>query len=83
MKKADFVRLKKKYPFVVIWGQQTGSLQYYIAEQLAKAERDDAPFNAIYERHGTWSTVDDINEDGRTGYKLDMAYRAVKLLGCL
>lgn len=39
-------RLSKRFPCIVKWGQHIGSYDYYIANQLLKAEKDNAPKTA-------------------------------------
>lgn len=46
-----------RYPFIVKWGKELQSYDYYIVNQCYKAEADNAPENAIYERDGKWFTT--------------------------
>lgn len=57
--RAEIARLRKKYPYIVKWGRNMQSYDYYIDAQCAEAEVDNAPVNATYKRHdGTWATTD-------------------------
>ena len=52
-----------KHKFVYAWGRYMDSKDYYIQDQLAKAEADNAPLNAIFKRStGEWATVDSIED---------------------
>jgi hypothetical protein len=52
-----------KHKFVVAWCKYLDSKDYWIQDQLAKAEQDNAPLNAIYKSpDGTWKTVEDIHD---------------------
>lgn len=53
----EFKKLAKKYPYIVAWGRFVGSHGYYILRQMQKAEKANAPSDAIYERdNNSWST---------------------------
>lgn len=53
-----------KHKYVVAWGKYVGSMDYYIKDQLALAEKDNAPENAIYkDRDGTWRTIDALEDE--------------------
>ena len=45
---------RAKYPWLVKWGQQLGSYDYYIDNQAVEAMKDGAPFDAVYKRDGKW-----------------------------
>jgi hypothetical protein len=52
-----------KHKYVVAWGKYVGSKDYYIKDQLALAEKDNAPENAIYKRSsGDWATTAEIED---------------------
>jgi MOSC domain-containing protein YiiM len=56
------------YPAVREWHRRSGSFAYYVKDQVAKAEHDGAPQDAIYKRdhHGgddQWVTVRDLAAD--------------------
>jgi hypothetical protein len=65
--------LRLKYPWIVKYGRMLGSYDYYIDNQVERAEATNAPVNAIHEqtavggeRTGKWATIDDvINPDAR------------------
>ena len=50
-----------KYQLIRIWGQELGSFGYFIENEQAKAESDNAPLEAIYQRDGQWVTIHDVN----------------------
>ncbi len=50
-----------KYQLIRIWGQELGSFDYFIENEQAKAESDNAPLEAIYQRDGQWMTIHDVN----------------------
>lgn len=53
----------KQYRAIEAWGRSTGSHQYYIEAQQARAARENAPLDAIY-RHdgdGGWATLRDLH----------------------
>ena len=54
-----------KYQLIRIWGQDIGSFDYFIENEQAKAESDNAPLEAIYQRDGYWVTIHDVQNDGR------------------
>jgi len=56
-----------RFAFVRAWGFYMGSYPYYIERQVAKAQRDNAPANAVHFADdksepggGHWVTVDDV-----------------------
>lgn len=52
-----------KYKYIVAWGRYVGSKDYYIEDQLEKAEKENAPKRAISKAHdGTWRTMDAIED---------------------
>lgn len=52
-----------KYKYIYAWGKYMDSMDYYIEEQQAKAEAENAPLNAIYKRReGDWATMDSIED---------------------
>ena len=51
---------KPDYVFIRLWGINAGSFTYYIDTVQAKARRDDAPWDAVYERDGHWFTIGDV-----------------------
>lgn len=54
-----------RHKFVVAWGKYVESMSYYIQDQLALAEQDNAPSTAVSRRaDGTWRTVEDIEDPG-------------------
>jgi len=59
----EIARLREKYKHIVAWGRFMGSYDYYIESQPLKAERDNAPEDAIYKEQeidvllkGEWVT---------------------------
>lgn len=55
----------KQYKYIRAWGRYMGSYQYYIDEQVYKAQQDGAPENAIYlsGTTGEWVTFDEVTSD--------------------
>lgn len=54
-----------KHKFIVAWGKYVDSKSYYIQDQLALAEKDNAPEDAVSRRpDGTWRTLADIQDPG-------------------
>ncbi len=53
---------KKTYPYIRAWGENIGSMRYYIDMQIEYATRDNAPHNAIYQdlENKKWYTWDEI-----------------------
>lgn len=51
-----------EYRAIAMWGRQLGSYQYYIDNEQAKAARENAPIDALYERDGKWVCVSDLQE---------------------
>ena len=50
------------YILIRAWGQYTELPQSAIRDELARAQEDKAPGNAIYkEDDGTWATIDQVN----------------------
>lgn len=54
------LELRKKYPCIVQWGKEMCSYDYYIDNEVWKADTDNAPRNAVYKRDDKWVTTDDI-----------------------
>jgi hypothetical protein len=54
------MNLRKKYPYLVAWCRMMGSYDYYIQDQLQKAEETNAPHDCIYERDGVWKRYSEI-----------------------
>lgn len=52
--------LAAMHPMIPLWGQVMGSYAYYIHGELEKADKDGAPWDAIYERDGEWFTARSI-----------------------
>lgn len=54
-----------KYKFVYAWGKYVDSKDYYIQEQMALAEKENAPLDA-YARSadGTWHVIGDLIDAG-------------------
>jgi len=53
-----------KYPYIQAWGTKLTSLQYYIKSEKDRAEKDNAPDDAIYfsiERQ-RWIRVTELEE---------------------
>lgn len=49
------------YIYIRAWGNLTGSMEYYIQDQIAHAKKDKAPANAIYkDALDEWQTFDSI-----------------------
>lgn len=53
-------RASRKYLHIRAWGEYMGSMNYYIVDQQALAEKDGAPENALYKRGEEWITADTI-----------------------
>lgn len=54
---------KNKYQAIRAWGKFMGSNSGYIDRQVKLAQKEGAPFNAIYREAGDedkWATVDDV-----------------------
>jgi hypothetical protein len=52
----------KEYRAIKAWGQLLGSLPYYVASTMDRAQKDGAPADAIFQDEtGRWHTVRDIN----------------------
>lgn len=50
--------LMPKHPYVFAWHKILGSHDYYIADQLISAQRDNAPTSAIYlKEDGEWANM--------------------------
>lgn len=50
-----------RYKYIWAWGRYTGSKDYYIKDQVALAESENAPENSIYkDKKGVWQTVDTL-----------------------
>ena len=59
MKKQKSIRHK----YIVAWGKYQESKDYYINDQLALAEKENAPDNAIFRRgNGEWATLESIED---------------------
>jgi predicted DNA-binding transcriptional regulator YafY len=54
-----------RHPYIYAWCRMQGSFQYWIEDQLAIAERDQAPADAIYKSttDGKWHTTRDIKNE--------------------
>lgn len=48
------------YDSIRAWGRIMGSNRSYVEAQILKAQRTNAPADAIYERDGVWSTVREV-----------------------
>jgi len=49
------------YTAIALWGEELGSLPYYIEAEQIRASRDGAPLSAIYKKDtGRWVTVHEI-----------------------
>ena len=48
------------YLFVRLWGSHMGSYGSYISNEVAKAKRAGAEFDAIFERDGEWALLRDM-----------------------
>jgi hypothetical protein len=59
----DVIRLFKKYPYIVVWGQLLGSYGNYIYRECERAEKTNAPKTAIYYKDGEWSTFSEIKNE--------------------
>lgn len=53
----------KEYIATELWHRRTGSYQYYIDAMQAKAAKDNAPIDALYESNGNWVCMSDLAED--------------------
>lgn len=53
-----------KYEYIWAWGKSLGSMSYYIAEQVTKAIKDNAPEKAVFysEDKERWITIDECCE---------------------
>lgn len=54
--------LRKKYRHIVAWGSMMGSYAYYVNDQVARAEADGAPENAVFYStdEDRWKTYDEV-----------------------
>lgn len=52
--------MAKDYPYIRAWGEMMGSFRPYILGEVDKARRTGAPHTAIYERDGTWHTIEGV-----------------------
>jgi hypothetical protein len=63
MKSDASIISETKYQWLVKWGRSLGSFDYYIANQVVKAEKSRAPFDAIYQKqNGEWVRLQDCCE---------------------
>lgn len=53
-----------KYPFIRAWCEIVRSYPDYMIMEVEKAEKENAPYNAIYKEHETeqWKIVEDITD---------------------
>lgn len=54
------------YKYIRVWCYCMGSYNYYIKDEIARAQNTNAPTDAIYERYHPL-TVDDPKRHGRSG----------------
>ena len=52
-----------KYQTIVRWGKMMGSYDYFIANEIERAEKSNAPITTIYERDGVWSVAEEISDE--------------------
>jgi hypothetical protein len=64
------VKLGREYKALAVWHRMTGSRQYYIDDQQARAAATKAPLDALYEvieaggnRTGKWRCMSDLPPD--------------------
>lgn len=50
------------YKYIWAWGKMSGSMDYYIDQQIKKARGENAPLDAIYydKTWGKWHTVGNV-----------------------
>lgn len=48
MKNNKYSELYKKYPYLVMWCNMMGSMEYYLQAEIDKAEAANAPFDVTY-----------------------------------
>lgn len=54
------VRRAYDYPFIRVWGELMGSMDYYIESEINRARKEGAPKNAIAHRHPNgWHVFDE------------------------
>jgi hypothetical protein len=54
----EIARLRKKYRHIVAWGRFMGSYSYYVEAELLRAEKDNAPKDAMYKKDHVWVTYE-------------------------
>ena len=55
--------MNNDYPYIRAWGRLLGSSDYYVEDQIAKAKREQAPYDAIFKTEGEdWSTFSELLE---------------------
>ena len=52
------------YKYIWAWNKRSGSMDYYIAQQVLKAMEDKAPTNAVYydDKEDRWVVLEDCCE---------------------
>jgi hypothetical protein len=71
----------KRYPFIYLWGKDSGSHPSYIQSVMEKARDTNAPATAIYmKQDGSWAVIDDCSELGRPDFILGYYKRALEYL---
>lgn len=87
------------YPYIKAWGMYMGSYAYYIRDQQERAQQQNAPADAIYERHhplddndpehyghsGVWARFSELSEYTQREVQRTVAERGfeIELIPCL
>jgi len=59
--KSKYTPLEVKYKYILAWCAYVDSRDYYVKEQIAAAEKSNAPLDAYSQRpDGTWRTLADM-----------------------
>ena len=51
-----------EYPTVKAWHIHTGSYDYYVKDQIALAQKENAPRNATFKSDGKWHTLKECKD---------------------
>lgn len=55
-------QLREKYKCIVRWCKELQSFDYYINDEVHRAETDNAPVDAIYKKDdGTWAIASEVS----------------------
>lgn len=53
------------YIYIQAWGIKLGSDTYFIQNEIDRAMKDNAPYNAIYRSGKIWHTLDECCESSK------------------